>query len=107
MVAVFQPHLYTRTRDFADDFGRALRAADRVWTTEIYAAREDPIRGVNGKLIADKVGGGDSQYAPSLEALSEALMGDVAPGDLLVVMGAGDVDRVAFEVFEGLQRQDN
>ena len=106
IVGVFQPHLYTRTRDFADAFGAALCGADQVWTTEIYAAREAPIPGVDGKLILDRVreaGGMNAQFAPTLDGLKDALMGAVQPGDLLVVMGAGDVERVAFEVLDGLQ----
>ena len=108
IVGVFQPHLYTRTRDFADAFGAALCGADQVWTTEIYAAREAPIPGVDGKLILDRVrkaGGTDAQFVPTLDGLKDALLGAVQPGDLLVVMGAGDVERVAFEVLEGLQVQ--
>src|SRR5690606_28869631 len=52
LVAAFQPHLYSRTRDFADDFGAALAAADAVWVCDIYPAREAPIPGVSGELVA-------------------------------------------------------
>ena len=106
IVAAFQPHLYSRTRDFAADFGAALCGADRVWIADVYAAREDPIPGVDGALIAGCVrdaGGPETRYVPDLADLAPALAADVEAGDLVVVMGAGDVERVAHEVYERLK----
>ncbi len=105
IVAVFQPHLYSRTRDFAADFGEALSAADRVFVTDVYAAREDPLPGVTGALIADHVRDGlETRYVPDLDDLSSALVADIKAGDLVVVMGAGDVERVAHEVLSQLKK---
>ena len=97
LVAVFQPHLYTRTRDFHADFGRALAAADQVWVADVFPARERPIEGVTGELIADaaRAAGADVRYHAELDALEAALRESVRRGDVVVTMGAGDVDRVA------------
>lgn len=106
ILAAFQPHLYSRTRDFAADFGEALCGADRVWIADVYAAREDPIPGVDGALIAGCVrdaGGPETRYVPDLADLAPALAEDVEAGDLVVVMGAGDVERVAHETYERLK----
>jgi UDP-N-acetylmuramate--alanine ligase len=103
IVALFQPHLYTRTRDFAAAFGEALAAADRSWVTDIFAAREWPIEGVSGQLVADaaKVAGAtDVRYVPDLEELESALGEALAGGDVLLAMGAGNIDRVARKVHD-------
>ncbi len=101
LVVAFQPHLYTRTRDFARDFARALQRADRVWITEIYPAREAPIPGVNGQWLADQIPG--ARCAPELNDLKAALLNDLRAGDLLVVMGAGDIETVARDVYQTLR----
>ena len=100
IVAAFQPHLYSRTRDFADDFARALQRADRVWLTDVYPAREEPIPGVDGALIANKISG--ANYAPTLDVLKDALVSDLKTGDLLVSMGAGDIESIAYDVYQTL-----
>ncbi len=95
LVAAFQPHLYTRTRDFADAFGTALAIADEVWVTDIYAAREAPLPGVSAGLIvaaARSAGASRVQHAPSLDDLTDALVESLRPGDVLVGMGAGNID---------------
>jgi UDP-N-acetylmuramate--alanine ligase len=94
LVAVFQPHLYSRTRDFADDFGAALAAADKVWVTDVYAAREAPIAGISGELIA-RAAGGRTHYVADLSSLREALIQELKSGDVCLFMGAGDIDLVA------------
>ena len=101
VVVAFQPHLFTRTRDFADGFVRVLREAARVWITEIYPAREEPIAGVDGQWLADRIPG--AQYAPTLGELKLALLDDLRAGDLLLVMGAGDIETVAGDVFQTLR----
>jgi UDP-N-acetylmuramate--alanine ligase len=94
VVAVFQPHLYSRTRIFAAEFGAALGLADEVVVLDVYAAREDPEPGVTGRLVADAVPGGGARYVPSL-ADAPRVVADVAvPGDLVLTMGAGDVTRL-------------
>jgi UDP-N-acetylmuramate--alanine ligase len=101
LVAVFQPHLYTRTRDFAGEFGVALSAADLVFVTDVYAAREQPIEGVSGRLVSEaaRKAGAPVKYLPD-ETGSEGDAVDVVdaalrPGDLIVTLGAGDIDDLA------------
>ena len=100
IVAAFQPHLFSRTRDFANDFALALQEADRVWVTEIYPARETPIPGITGAWLAGKIPG--AGFAPTLKDLRQALLFDLKAGDLLVVMGAGDIEGVGPEVLKAL-----
>jgi UDP-N-acetylmuramate--alanine ligase len=104
LIAAFQPHLYTRTRDLADDFGRALAAADSVWVTDVYGAREAPIAGVSGELIARAVrsAGGSVEYARTLDDLGGGLRHALRAGDVLVAMGAGDIDEMARDLFVAL-----
>jgi UDP-N-acetylmuramate--alanine ligase len=91
VIAIFQPHLYSRTRIFAAEFGAALGLADEVVVLDIYAAREDPEPGVTGDLVASAVPGGRAVFLPERQA-APALVADLArPGDLVLTMGAGDV----------------
>lgn len=94
VVAVFQPHLYSRTRDFSADFGAALAHADLVWVSDVFPAREAPIPGVDGRLVADAVraAGGSVRYEASLERLPEAVAEGLRPGDVVAVMGAGSIE---------------
>jgi UDP-N-acetylmuramate--alanine ligase len=95
--AVFQPHLYTRTRDHAADFGRALVAADRVVVTDVYASRERPIAGVTGELVAQAArasGHGEVDYCADWRQVPERLAG-VAEGDVVLTLGAGDIYQLA------------
>ncbi len=103
--AVFQPHLYSRTRDFAAEFGRALSDADEVWIADVYAAREAPIPGVSGETVARRVrtaGCSDVIYIPALNDLEHRLSKSLAPGDFVLVMGAGDVEQVAYGLIDRL-----
>jgi UDP-N-acetylmuramate--alanine ligase len=105
IVAAFQPHLYTRTRDLSGAFGRALSAADVVWVSDVYPAREAPIEGVTGELVADAAriaGAGDVRYTSTLDEMHRGLRGVLRPGDVLVAMGAGDIDDMAHEIFRSL-----
>jgi UDP-N-acetylmuramate--alanine ligase len=94
VIAVFQPHLYSRTRIFAAEFGAALGLADVPIVLDIYAAREDPEPGVTGKLIADAVPGGVARYVPLFADAAEATAALVQPGDLVLTMGAGDITKL-------------
>ena len=99
--AVFQPHLYSRTRDHAEAFGRALLKADRATVTSIYASRESPIEGVTAERIvaaARQSGHHHVSYADDWRALPEALAKVVQPGDLVLTLGAGDIYRLAREL---------
>lgn len=107
VVAVFQPHLFTRTRDFYREFGRALATADRIWVTDVYPAREKPLAGVTGKLVASAVAGSASRvsYHPALATLAEAVATDLCEGDLCVLMGAGSIESTGPEVLDLLRRR--
>lgn len=106
IVAVFQPHLYSRTRDFQDDFGRAFFDADVLVVTDVYPAREAPVEGVDGALIADlahRYGHRAVHYVEDKQALPEALAALVQEGDLVMTLGAGDVWRYGRRFLERLQ----
>ena len=97
LVACFQPHLYSRTMDFAREFGEALALADVVVLTDIYAAREDPVPGVTGELIRDTAqhaGAAEVHYVADKADLPGALAGIVRPDDVVLTIGAGDVTLV-------------
>jgi len=90
IIAVFQPHLYSRTRDFAREFAKALELADLALITDLYPARELPIAGVSSKMILDQ-GTDKIQLIPSIKAVHDYLMPLLQTGDLLITMGAGDI----------------
>ncbi len=105
VVAVFQPHLYSRTRSFAEEFGAALAEADLVIVTDVYPAREDPIPGVSGELVAvaTQQAGGQCQYVPQRADLPAATAASVRQGDVCLSIGAGDVTTLFAEVAPLLQ----
>ena len=92
---LFQPHLYSRTRHLATEFADALAAADDVTVTDIYAARENPVPGVTGKLVVDALSdrGVLAAWTPTVEQGTARLDRRARTGDVLLVLGAGDVDR--------------
>lgn len=104
IVAAFQPHLFSRTRDFAREFGEALGAADVVYLAEIYPAREQPIAGVTSGLIADAARevGSPVAWRGTRDALAAALAAEVRAGDLVLTMGAGDITRTGPELLARL-----
>jgi UDP-N-acetylmuramate--alanine ligase len=91
VIAIFQPHLFSRTRIFAAQFGAALGLADEVLVLDIYPAREDPEPGVTGQLVADAVPGGQARFVADRRDVPAAIAGLAKPGDLVLTMGAGDV----------------
>ena len=94
VLVLFQPHLYTRTRHLAHEFGVALSTADAVCVTEIYRAREQPLPGVSGKLVVDALRPGlRAGWAPEVEQGAALVAGWAHPGDLVLTLGAGDVER--------------
>jgi UDP-N-acetylmuramate--alanine ligase len=105
LVVAFQPHLYSRTLEFADGFGRALGLADEVVIMDVYGAREDPVPGVTGAMVADAVPLPPERvlFEPSWSAAAPALAARARPGDLVMTMGAGDVSMVGPEVLEVLR----
>ena len=101
IVAVFQPHTYTRTRDFYREFATSFDNADVIVLTDVYAAREEPIDGINGRLIADAArdaGHRHVHYVERLEDVPQLLSELLRQGDILLTMGAGDVWRVGSEL---------
>jgi UDP-N-acetylmuramate--alanine ligase len=102
VVVVFQPHLVSRTRLFATEFGRALGLADEVVVLDVYVAREDPDPAVTGALIADAVPlpSGHVRFVPDLQSAPQVLAGLVRPGDLLLTVGAGNVTALGPQVLE-------
>ncbi len=96
VVAVFEPHLYSRTRAFAAGFARALAAADRVILLPVYPAREAPRPGVDSRLVLEplRAGGAAAELASDYRDAARRLEGTVAPGDVVLTLGAGPVDRV-------------
>jgi UDP-N-acetylmuramate--alanine ligase len=106
LLALFQPHLYSRTLHLAHGFAEALAAADAACVTEIYPAREQPLRGVTGRLIVDELArlrpGMRVGWAPALEDAARLVAGWARPGDTVLTLGAGDVDRAAPLILEAL-----
>jgi len=99
VIALFQPHLYSRTRYLAHEFAVALAGADAVCVTEIYPAREEPLPGVSGRLIVDELArvrpGMRIGWAVTLEDAARIVSAWARPGDTILTLGAGDVDRAA------------
>ena len=101
LVAVFQPHLYSRTTYLAKEFGRALALADVVVVLDVYPAREraEDFPGVSGWLVAaaaaDAAGGRPVYWLPRMADAERMLSAELREGDLLLTLGAGDVDRLA------------
>ncbi|MGW5350961.1 UDP-N-acetylmuramate--L-alanine ligase [Streptomyces sp. NPDC004031] len=93
VLVVFQPHLFSRTRELGKEMGGALALADASVVLDIYPAREDPIPGVTSALIVDaaRAAGADVTPEPDREAVAELVAGMAKPGDLVLTMGAGDV----------------
>ena len=107
LVALFQPHLYSRTRDFTEDFGRALSAADVNIVMDVYPSREAPIPGVTGEIVADaarRAGHAAVIYTHEKKRVVDTLEQTLTSGDLLVTLGAGDVVKFGEEYLRRGQR---
>lgn len=108
IVAVFQPHRYTRTHLLAREFGEAFRDADILILDEIYAAGESPIPGVNTGLIVEQIKeqtGQPVEYIPGRAEIEERLFGLIQPGDLVITMGAGNIWSVGTDLLQRLRAQ--
>jgi UDP-N-acetylmuramate--alanine ligase len=96
VIAVFQPHLFSRTRHQADEFGAALARADLAAVLDVYPAREraEDFPGVTGRLVADAVetAGGRVAWTPGFDEAEALLRDELREGDLVLTIGAGDVD---------------
>lgn len=105
LVAVFQPHLFSRTRDMGEALGITLSLADVAVVTEVYAAREAPIPGVSGRQVADAArrAGAEVHWVPERAELSARLGELAAPGDVVLTLGAGDITEVGRELVRHLE----
>ena len=104
VLVLFQPHLYSRTRHLAHELGAALSQADGACVTEIYRAREQPVDGVSGKLVVDALRPGlRAGWAPTVEQGADVVAAWARPGDLVLTVGAGDVERAGPLVLEALR----
>lgn len=104
LVAVFQPHLYSRTAAHGQAMGEALAAADLVVVTEVYAAREQPMAGVSGRQVAEAArrAGADARFEPTRADVGRRVYEALAPGDVVLTLGAGDITHVGPELVRWL-----
>ncbi|WP_199438980.1 UDP-N-acetylmuramate--L-alanine ligase [Umezawaea beigongshangensis] len=109
LIVVFQPHLYSRTRIFATEFGAALGLADEVVVLDVYGAREDPEPGVTGELVAEAVPLPPERVhrESSFDRVPELVAGLARSGDLVLTMGAGDVTMLGPEIVTALQQRES
>lgn len=108
VVCVFQPHLYSRTRDFYEEFGKSFLLSDVLVVTDVYPAREEPIQGVSGELIvnaAKRFGHKDVHYVPDKRAVPAMLQSLVKKGDIIITMGAGDIWKFGEEFLSNLKKK--
>jgi UDP-N-acetylmuramate--alanine ligase len=106
VLVLFQPHLYSRTRHLAHEFGRSLAAADAVAVADVYAAREEPLDGVTGKLVVDAISdarpGARVAWTPDAADGARWLAGQARSGDVVVTVGAGNVDACVPMILDAL-----
>jgi len=108
IVCVFQPHLYSRTQFFYEDFARVLGRADQALVTDLYPAREEPVPGVHSGLIVDAAqeqGAGHVALVSDMDAVPRLLAPGLEPGDLVLVLGAGNINRIAEPLLEELRKR--
>ncbi len=106
IIAVFQPHLYSRTKFFCDDFARALAVADRVLVTDIYPSREAPMPGVDAGLIVDaanKMGAAHVELMRNMYDVPNQLAATLKEGDMVLILGAGNINQIAPALLEYLK----
>jgi UDP-N-acetylmuramate--alanine ligase len=106
IVAVFQPHLFSRTRDFAREFGEAVAIADVVFVTDVFPAREDPIPGVTGRMIVDAAtaaGARVVEYVEDVDQVAARLAEVVTYGDVVLTLGAGSIGVVGPTLLQALE----
>jgi UDP-N-acetylmuramate--alanine ligase len=107
-VVLFQPHRYTRTRALLEEFTQAFNQADRLIVTEIYAAGEAPIPGVSGEALYEAIrahGHRDVHFEPEVERLPARVAPDLAPGDVVLTLGAGSISGIGREILRLLQNE--
>ncbi len=107
VIVVFQPHLYSRTRDFREQFAVALAIADKVYLVDIYPAREKPIEGITSKIIvedANKLGYTNFEYIGTKENAIDTVAQTAQPNDLIITMGAGSITLIKKQIMELLKK---
>lgn len=102
VLVIFQPHRYSRTKAFLNQFAEALSLADSTWLLEVYAASEQPINGVTSANIAKLVD--NSKFEPNFIAVTEAVSREAKPGDVIITLGAGDVSSIGPLILEELHK---
>ncbi len=107
LLVAFQPHRFTRTRYLLDQFATCFAGADRLWVTEVYAASEAEIAGVNGQKLAEAIRaqGQAVEWIPTLPELPGAVRAAMLPGDLVLFLGAGDITKAAHELAAELSKE--
>ncbi len=105
VLVIFQPHRYSRTQTFMADFAKALSVADKTWLLEIYAASEQPISGVSSEQIAKQLPNG--KFEPNFVSVTENVVAEAKPGDVILTLGAGDVSSLGPVILEALERKQN
>jgi len=103
LIVIFQPHRYSRTQAFASAFATVLDSADRAIVLEVYAASEKPIAGVSSKLITSQMNIGE--YIPNFVEVTDSVIAEAQPGDVIITLGAGDVSSLAPIIVDGLNRR--
>ncbi len=100
IVAIFQPHLFSRTARFHEQFGLALTVADVVWVADVYPSREQPVAGITGKLVSDALrrNGHAGVFDLPAEHRADTIRAMLKPGDLVITLGAGDITKVSREL---------
>ncbi len=107
VIVIFQPHLYSRTRDFRDDFAHALSIADKTFLVDIYPAREEPIEGISSEVIvadAKKFGYENFAYLGPKENAIDEIAKIAKPNDLIITMGAGSITLIKNKIMEALKK---
>ncbi|MCK4321883.1 UDP-N-acetylmuramate--L-alanine ligase [candidate division WOR-3 bacterium] len=108
IIAVFQPHLYSRTILLKKEFGKAFFQADKVIITDIYPAREEEIPGVSGEIIKDQCkdfGHKDVIYLENIKNIPEYLLPELKEGDMILLLGAGNIYKIADDIIEGIRNK--
>ena len=103
LLVIFQPHLYSRTKDFAEGFAASLQAADKVFIADIYPAREKPVWGVNSKMIINMMkesGYDEVYYAGKLKDVHTKVLPEIKENDIVMTIGAGDIWQVSDKIYE-------
>ena len=108
LVTVFQPHLYSRTRDFYEDFARSFLISDVLIVTDVFPAREEKIKGISGELItyvAKSMGHQNVHWVKDKLMVANAMQSLIEPGDIVITMGAGDIWRICNEYVTKIKKE--